>query len=288
MPEIAEYRVDSDQLDFFLSHRKILSMELLEGSFAKKCINMPFKSDIFPLTIKWVRSKAKKMFMCLESPATGKNYWVCFYYGMSGSFSPKKVSSSHIRFTMSDCWVGFNVFYYNDVRKIGWVKFFDTYETYQTELVDMAKQFVFNYNTEEDSEDYNNITFDEFSSNIKTKGKKKYLVSALMDQRSIGAGVGNYLLSEILYDAKLSPWIRCYELTESQHRVLYDSIHKCINLAYEHSGMSMRDYKNINGENGHAEDYLKIYGRKGLTDNNEKIKTETGPHGRTIYTIDED
>ena len=33
----------------------------------------------------------------------------------------------------------------------------------------------------------------------------EYLVKVLMDQQALVSGIGNYLVAEILYDAKLNP-----------------------------------------------------------------------------------
>src|SRR5208337_5417399 len=57
----------------------------------------------------------------------------------------------------------------------------------------------------------------------------------LMDQ-SIIAGCGNYIRSEGLYAAKISPWRPSNSLTSDESRRLFDAIEKVMKDSYAHQG----------------------------------------------------
>ena len=192
MPEIVELRTDADLLDFYLCGRNIEDITVSD-LFKNKCTGIEEIKGALPLKISRVMSKAKKLFIKLQN-----NWWIIMTYGMTGSMSREKGKHSHINFKMENHFIGFNIFYYNDPRRIG--SFISTNDAalFEYHANDMAKQIVLGYKFPY----FESIKHEEFSENVKN-GKKKSLAKLLMDQRSICSGIGNYLLSEIFYEAKL-------------------------------------------------------------------------------------
>lgn len=86
-----------------------------------------------------------------------------------------------------------------------------------------------------------------------------------MDQ-SIFSGIGNYIKSEALYYAKISPLRKVETLSENEKEKLYEGVFIISRTSYASGGMDRM--------------VLSIYGR------NDKEKTQT-PDGRITYWDDE-
>lgn len=283
MPEGPEFRVDAEQLDFFLAGRMLKSVELINTAFESKCEGLDELKGVLPLTIDKVRSRAKKLFIFFK-PVNNSPPWIIFMtYGMSGKMSLQKEEHSHLHFSFSKSHIGFNELYYTDVRRIG--SSFDAScdpEDFTAHVTNFAKPIVFGYK----EEGFEVITRTEFDENIK-KCKDSYLASRLMNQHSICSGVGNYILSESFYEAKLDPFISCNEMTEDKLEALWNGIHKVMMTSYESGGMSHENYVNPNGSYGKFDSICKVYDKEGQTINGHKIYSCKGPHGRTIWFTEE-
>jgi endonuclease VIII len=69
------------------------------------------------------------------------------------------------------------------------------------------------------------------------KWQKKQLAQILLDQAFL-AGVGNYLRSEILFVAKLHPWVRLIDLSVAQRKHLAKAAITVTRQAYRHAGIT--------------------------------------------------
>lgn len=282
MPEGPELRIDAEQLDFFLAGRTLNKLELINTVFENKCEGLDELRKALPLTIDKVRSRAKKLFIFF-SPVKDAPPWVIFMaYGMTGKISLKKEEHSHLLFSVSHSHIGFDEFYYTDVRRIGSFEASNDPEDLTTHLTDFAKPVVFGYN----EKNFEAITKEEFESKIKD-GKDGYLASKLMNQHSICSGIGNYVLSETLYEAKLDPFISCNEMDDKRIESLWNAVHKVMMASYERGGMSRENYVNPNGSYGTFDELCKVYDKAGQSVNGHKIHTCKGPHGRTIWFTEE-
>jgi endonuclease VIII len=67
--------------------------------------------------------------------------------------------------------------------------------------------------------------------------QKKLLAQILLDQAFL-AGVGNYLRSEILFVAKLHPWVRLMDLDNAQRKRLAKAALSVTRQAYRHAGIT--------------------------------------------------
>lgn len=63
--------------------------------------------------------------------------------------------------------------------------------------------------------------------------KRKMLRTALMDQKELCSGIGNYLLAEILYEAKFHPDIKFGDISDEQFAQLYDICKEKVQGFYE-------------------------------------------------------
>lgn len=87
---------------------------------------------------------------------------------------------------------------------------------------------------------------------------------AMLDQ-SIVAGIGNLYAAEILHAAKVSPLLRCCDISLSQWKRVHKHTLRILNEAIEYEGSTLRDgtYRNaINGE-GQYQNQHQVYDREG-------------------------
>jgi len=279
MPEICECRTDADLLDFYLSNRYLESITLINDVFKSKSSGIEELQQHLPLKVNRVLSRAKKIFVQLTNPK-GNDWWIFWAYGMTGRIGEERKTHSHVEFKMSHSWIGFDVFYYTNQRRIAcFVEASCDPERLDYHVSDMGKPAVLGY---DDAEGFEPITEEEFIANI--QAASGYLASKIMDQRTIASGIGNYLLSEIFYDAKLDPWVKCKDLSDDHISRLWKSVNKVINESYNNGGVSMSDYVHIDNTLGTHEHNLKVYERI-TTDLGEQVTSKKGPHGRTFWYV---
>lgn len=116
------------------------------------------------------------------------------------------------------------------------------------------------------------ILTEEFSleawDQLRQKHRNKNITSLLMDQRII-SGVGNYIKSEALYYAKVSPLRKTGSLSDGEADKLFEGLRIISRVAYNKNGTSIRYFANSSGKKG--ED-LKIYSQSHA----KKTKTSDG------------
>ena len=93
----------------------------------------------------------------------------------------------------------------------------------------------------------------------KSRGKIK---SFLLNQKYIG-GLGNIYADECLALAKIYPERIGVSLTLEEITLLYHAINQVIADGIKDGGTTFRDYRDGNGEKGHHQDHLLVYGRNG-------------------------
>jgi len=111
----------------------------------------------------------------------------------------------------------------------------------------------------------------------------------LMDQRKL-SGVGNYILAEGLYRARVDPFASLQELNEIQLKKLFSELQATALESYQSQqhGLSRSKggpYREIGGEKGRSAFQLQCYGRQVCIQGNP-VLSRLGPHGRTIWYTD--
>lgn len=90
---------------------------------------------------------------------------------------------------------------------------------------------------------YNGSIFDEkeFLRRLNTESNQiKTIGAALLDQ-SIAAGIGNYLRAEIMFAARINPWLKVNELKKKQSKSLCELIPIIAERAYKRHGVTVTD-----------------------------------------------
>ena len=139
---------------------------------------------------------------------------------------------------------------YNDPRRFGFFKFINN----KQELINR----------------FSHLGPEPFFKNFDLKyllkyffNKKKDIKSFLLDQKFV-SGIGNIYASEILFLCKINPSTQAMKLSEKDCKniILYSK--KVLNRAIKKGGSSIRNFKNISGQNGNFQKEFKVYQRENL------------------------
>jgi formamidopyrimidine-DNA glycosylase len=92
--------------------------------------------------------------------------------------------------------------------------------------------------------------------------RKQALKQFLLRQDLI-VGIGNIYASEILFRARLNPWLSAHKLKKDQLRRLYREIRNVLNAAIKLNGTTFSDFQDSDGSSGGFGRFLKVYARDG-------------------------
>jgi formamidopyrimidine-DNA glycosylase len=161
-----------------------------------------------------------------------------------GQDMPNK--STRVIFTFSDE----SKLFFNDQRKFGWVKVFDT---------DKLSENNFYKGLGPEPLD-NKFTVEVLKERLE-KHKNWPVKVILMDQGTI-SGIGNIYAAEACFLAQIDPRTKVSELKEKDFELLHKGIIRSLNDGIKHGGSSRANFVNAEGEKGLFLDYAFVYGRK--------------------------
>lgn len=223
-----------------------------------------FMADL-PMTIHSVKCKGKFIYFELD------NDWTIWHtLGMSGSWraSEKSARKGHrLTFHSTE-----GDYFYRDPRKFGTFKFMRDPEALETKLNKKLGPDML-------AEDVSDSDF------IAAVRKKKHwnVTRAIMDQTVI-AGIGNYIKAEALYYAKINPWRKVSQLTDTQLKALNHYLKWVIRAAYEARGATLRDYVLPDGTKGEYTFQFAVYSKRQCPNGNPITHEET-PDRRTTWWV---
>ena len=93
--------------------------------------------------------------------------------------------------------------------------------------------------------------------------KSEVFIKQLLINQHIVAGIGNIYVSEILFDAKISPLRKGNSLKKYQIGTIIKSTRKILKKAIKFGGSSINDYVSPDGTLGHFQNNFKVYGKEG-------------------------
>lgn len=213
MPEIAEVALTAEILEKHLKGKILVSFDFISGRYQK---NVPkgYKKFInaLPLKIKNIDSRGKFLWFELHHPENNDNVWFIWNtFGLTGMWSFHEPKHVRAMLTFVD-----TAAYFSDMRNFGTFKFSTDRNALYKKLDDLSPDFL-----KDDNFDISKI--------------KKYkipIVKILMDQKKVGSGLGNYLVAEILYRAKISPHRLGNELTDEEIKNITYWIKYIVKLSY--------------------------------------------------------
>lgn len=185
MPEGAEVALTAEILNNFCKGKSIRQIYINSGRYTKKIPdNFNEFQNYLPLKIKKIDSKGKFLwFECIEKNNVSWFIWNTFGLTGAWSFTEDKFTRISLELNTEE------KIYFTDLRNFGTLKFVNNKFEMKKKLRSLGPDFL----------KCDNLNLDKIS---------KYntpIVQLLMDQKKIGSGLGNYLVAEILYKAKISP-----------------------------------------------------------------------------------
>lgn len=213
MPEGVEVCWTALWLNSLLKNATIINIKTLRGKYKTN----PIKniSSVNNTTINNVDSKGKLLYIKLAH-----NTYIVFNFGLTGIFTLTKNKYSNQEITFEKNNVS-NKLYYNDVLSFGTIRICN------------EKEFIKIINMLADDFLKDNIKQSTFIDDIQSFNNQSiYIADILLDQTYIGSGIGVYLLSEILHNAKIKPNIEIKNLPNNQIIDLFKSIKYIFKLSY--------------------------------------------------------
>ena len=141
------------------------------------------------------------------------------------------------------------VLVYNDVRRFG---FFKLYNTIQLNKIALLKKL----GLEPFSKTFSIKYFEKFVQN-----KKKNIKNLLMDQTFV-SGLGNIYVNEALFMSKIKPLRTCNSLNKNEIKNLILNIKKILKFSISKGGASISDFQNTFGKSGNFQQFFHVYGRE--------------------------
>jgi len=275
VPESPELAVSRDNLKRLIEGKNLL--EISPGISGRYVKSSPLGSDLItealkigPMKIDEVATKGKLMWWKLLD-SSGSDFYMYSHYGMSGAWqsSTSKHTAYVVKYGTSSITRDSQMIFFNDMRHFGTIKFVRGGAQHRKKLGTLGPCIL-----------GGQLTPEIFAEKMLGKPART-IAEALMDQSAV-AGTGNYLKSEALYYAGISPWRNVTEITANEYVTLCKSLLDCAKGSYESQGASIKTYRNVDGTKGTTQFDFQIYSRKKCPLGHNVIREET-PEGRTSH-----
>ena len=259
MPELPEVEIVKQSLSKKITFKKIQKIIIKNGNLRFK-IAEDFVRILKNSRIKKISRFSKYLIIFLDN-----NYYCIIHLGMSGTLHivnkrkknlltnlsfyhspnlPKKHNHVHIFFDK------FKIIY-NDPRRFGFIRLIEN--------KNKLDKFFSNYGPEPFDKAFN-IPYFKKKLNNKSKNIKNYLI----DQKFV-SGIGNIYASEILFLSRIKPHKKVYLLKKNDCKNIVKNSKKVLNYAIQKGGSSIKNFKNILGDEGKFQKNFKVYDREGLS-----------------------
>jgi formamidopyrimidine-DNA glycosylase len=237
MPEITEIILTSQYVLAQIKNHLITKITILGGRYSKSDDGIEGLDDIsdkFPLIVTDINSKGKFMwFITKPKKNLQDTVFILNTFGLSGEWGFTKEDHSNIEFNIQNPNTNqIRYLYYTDPRNFGTIKITSSLTELDKKLKSMGPDLLKTPFTEDDF--YERVA--KFIHRSKNN-KNVLIVKVLMDQtkNALGSGLGNYLVPEILYRAKISPRRKIGELSVNDIHVLSQTIKYVLKLSYMHN-----------------------------------------------------
>jgi endonuclease-8 len=262
MPESPEVDYQSNYIAKKFKGKKLTSFKILKGRYKTHGIPSTFKKfkKQLPLKLTHIFRKGKIIIMEFVN-----NWFLISRLGLTGTWHLPKDPPKWIKTTpnIEFIFTGGKTLFYTDPLSYGTITITNNTKDVQKVLKTLAPDII-------------GLKLSTLLSRIEEKpnlGKKK-LVDVLVDQKALVSGIGNYLKSEILYDAKISPFRKVSSLTKSDWKKFLISSRKVI-----------RRMKRVAG--GDVERYIramKVY-RQERDPFGNKVVVRSSKNGRNTFWV---
>ena len=256
MPELPEVEIVKQSLKKKIKFKKIKKVIVRNRNLRFKLQN-DFENVLKNRFVKEVSRISKYLFFELDN----EKYCI-IHLGMSGTIhlinKKKKNKFTNLSFyhsrTLSEKHNHIELLFsnfkliYNDPRRFGYFKIINC----QSEL----KEFFNKIGPEAISEDFN---LDYLKKKITNKTKN--IKSLLLDQNFV-SGIGNIYANEILFYSKIHPKKKAFQINTNEMNKLVKFSEYVLQLAIQHGGSTISDFKNTKSSIGSFQKKFKVYDRE--------------------------
>jgi formamidopyrimidine-DNA glycosylase len=248
MPEAIEVTLTALHLNHKLKGKEITDISILGGRYSRHpLMGLVTMKKLFPLEIKKVKSKGKFMWFEL-SDKQGGNHYIMNTYGLEGMWTFDKRPHSNVLFKIKNKEKNKDyTLYFTDQRNFGTIAFTSDRDILGKKLQEIGEDLLkMPFSDVEFHDRIERIIKDKNGKIIKSKANKE-IVKILMDQTvtgGVGSGIGNYLASNILYKAKISPYRKLKEFYDDEKLSdqLAEAIRYEMKLAYMTEDIGYMDH----------------------------------------------
>jgi formamidopyrimidine-DNA glycosylase len=226
MPEGPDILISTQFLESKIRNKNIIDIKILGGRYTHQKLKGLDLLKNKPLKVSSIDSKGKFLWMTLND-SEGSPIYMMNTFGMTGRWSFIFSSNARIEINIQSKSNKDKTYslYYVDPRNFGTIEFTNNKQTLQKRIDLLAPDLL-----------RSNISDIELVEQLKKFRQRfrgdKNMVKILMNQNSIVSGIGNYLVAEILYEAKLNPHRSLDTLTDKELYKLAHSMRKIIKLVY--------------------------------------------------------
>lgn len=242
MPEGPEIRTVSDKLRHILTNRIITSFHLGDRAVVRGFFNLQC-----PVTILGVRSYGKKVLIEINT-----EHLIIISLGMAGRLQYHQGNHSNVRFDIgeSERKGPFSILkpicnlYFEDHRYMGGVDIIPNSGEllYFKDIGPDLLQHALNESKW--------IPLTSWLQIYKQKKYQKWYIFDMLLEQDLVAGIGLYLLTEILYYAAIHPMRTGETLTDDEWDRIRICSHKVILLSYSYGGFTIEDFISPDGQRG--------------------------------------
>jgi formamidopyrimidine-DNA glycosylase len=278
MPEICEIVLTSEILYNILIGYKLVDIKVIDKTFKKVPKNLTKIQKLLPLKVNDINSKGKLMW--IELSDSDDDVYMTTGFGLEGkwSFEKEKYSKMSFEFEKKN---ETKILWWNDIFSYGNITFYTEKKDFTKKINNLGMDWMkSNYDAK--------IIWDKIKSIQKTKYKDKMIVELLMNQKKLGAGLGNYLTPEILYRAKIKPSRKIKNITQDDTKILTKTIQKVLKLCYHNNTNKYLVFlqKNLNKHTDNIKWKFLVYRRK-EDDMGNPVTASKLIKGRTTYWVKE-
>ena len=244
MPELPEVETTVNSLNI-LKNKKVTNLDIYTNKLRYVVPYRKLKTIINSKIVN-VRRIAKYIIIDFNF-----SYSVIIHLGMSGRLKllkNKNLVKKHDHLVLK--FSNNNQLIFNDPRKFG---FIDIVESDNINNIRYIKK----------------LGLDALDDNLSIKylykkfHKSEVLIKQLILNQYIVAGIGNIYASEILFDARISPFTKGKNIKKYQIGTIIKSTRKILIKAIRHGGSSINDYVSPEGILGNFQKNFKVYGKNG-------------------------
>ncbi|MEW6609469.1 MAG: bifunctional DNA-formamidopyrimidine glycosylase/DNA-(apurinic or apyrimidinic site) lyase [bacterium] len=243
MPELPEVETIVRGLQQQIIGQKIIKVSVHLPKIIKQ-ETKEFASQLKDTQIQGISRRGKMIIITLSN-----NLSLLIHLKLSGQIvytSPRSPMANHTHLVIELS--GGNQLRYIDLRQFGYVILTKT--SILSELTQLAGL----------GDEPLKISLSDFKRLISTK---KGRIKSLLLNQSFLAGIGNIYADESLHLARIHPLQLASTLTQSQIKILYQSIRNVLSAAILYRGSSISNYVDSSGQEGGYQRFHRVYQREG-------------------------